>query len=165
MATSTFDTLSVARELEAKGIEPDHAEAIVKAIHRSSAERVSAHQVDNRFGKQRTYMDGRFDKVDARFDRVDARFDRVDARFEQVDARFDQVDARFEEQRTYVNDRLKEQRKYTDSQFAEHRAHTDAAIAKMSVVFHRAIWLQGASVVSLLIALYTLAWRITGVGP
>ena len=71
MATSTFDTLSVARELEAKGIEPDQAEAIVKAIRRSAGDHISAGQFDARFSEQRAYIDGRFSEqqtyIDGRF--------------------------------------------------------------------------------------------------
>ena len=58
MATSTFDTLSVARELEAKGIEPDQAEAIVKAIRQSSGDHISADQFDARFSEQQAYIYG-----------------------------------------------------------------------------------------------------------
>ena len=110
MATSTFDTLSVARELEAKGIEPGQAEAIVKAIRRSAGDHMSAGQFDARFSEQRTYIDGRFS-----------------------------------EQRTDI-----------DGRFSEQRAYIDTGLARQSAVFYRALWLQGAAIISVLAALYAL---------
>ena len=100
MANSTFDTLSVARELESKGIEPDQAEVIVKAIRRSSGDHISADQFDARFSEQQTYVGGRF---------------------------------------------------------SEQRAYIDMGLARLSAVFYRALWLQGAAIVGVLVGLYTFA--------
>ena len=99
MANSTFDTLSVARELEAKGIEPDQAEAIVKAIRRSSGDHISADRFDARFSEQQAYIDGRL---------------------------------------------------------SEQRAYIDTGLARQSAVFYRALWVQGAAIISVLAALYAL---------
>ena len=121
MATSTFDTLSVARELEAKGIEPDQAEAIVKAIRRSAGDHISAGQFDARFSEQRACIGGRFS-----------------------------------EQQTYIGGRFSEQQTYIDGRFSEQRAYIDTGLARQSAVFYRALWLQGAAIVSVLAALYAL---------
>ena len=132
MATSTFDTLSVARELEAKGIEPGQAEAIVKAIRRSAGDHMSAGQFDARFSEQRTYIDGRFSEQRA------------------------YIDGRFSEQQTYIDGRFSEQRTDIDGRFSEQRAYIDTGLARQSAVFYRALWLQGAAIISVLAALYAL---------
>ena len=46
---------------------------------------------ETEFGKMRSWISARFDKVDAEFAKVDARFDKVDAEFAKVDARFDKM--------------------------------------------------------------------------
>ena len=122
MANSTFDTLSVARELESKGIEPDQAEVIVKAIRRSSGDHISADQFDARFSEQQTYIDGRFS-----------------------------------EQQAYIDGRFSEQQTYVDGRFSEQRAYIDMGLARLSAVFYRALWLQGAAIVGVLVGLYTFA--------
>ena len=133
MANSTFDTLSVARELESKGIEPDQAEVIVKAIRRSSGDHISADQFDARFSEQQTYIDGRFSEQQA------------------------YIDGRFSEQQAYIDGRFSEQQTYVDGRFSEQRAYIDMGLARLSAVFYRALWLQGAAIVGVLVGLYTFA--------
>ena len=57
----------------------------------------------------------------------------------------DRFDARFSEQQAYIDGRL-----------AEQRAYIDTGLARESAVFDRALWVQGAAIISVLAALYAL---------
>ena len=77
MASSTFDTLSAARELESKGFEPDQAEAIVFTVRQSSGDHITADQFDARFSEMRAYVDSGLTAVRAHIDRQSAMFHRA----------------------------------------------------------------------------------------
>ena len=139
MAPFTFDTLSAARELEAKGVDPGQAEAIVTAIRKSAGEHITAKQFDDRFTESQTHVDGRFSEFRTY----------VDGRFSEFRI---YVDGGFSELRSYVDVRFIEQQANFDSKFSELRALID----RQSVMFHRALWLQGVAIVGVLAGLYAL---------
>lgn len=68
MAKPAFDTLGAARELEAKGIPPDQAGAIVNTIQRSKDDFVTSDHFETRMAEMRTYVDGRFAEMQAHTD-------------------------------------------------------------------------------------------------
>ena len=65
MTPSTFDTLSAARDLQAKGIGAEQAEAIVNAIQQSSGNHVTSGQIDARFSDLRAHIDTEIARLSA----------------------------------------------------------------------------------------------------
>ena len=57
VAPSTVDKPSTARELEAKGIESDQAEAVVNATRQSSGKHIAAHRLDAHFSEFKAHFD------------------------------------------------------------------------------------------------------------
>ena len=65
--SETFDTLAAAQTLRNKGMDSDHAEAIVEVVRNAQSELATKADIKA--------LEDRFDRVDDRFDRVDDRFD------------------------------------------------------------------------------------------
>ena len=65
MTPSTFDTPSAARELQARGIGAEQAEAIVKSIRQSSGDHVTSDQFDAHFSDLRAHIDTELARLSA----------------------------------------------------------------------------------------------------
>lgn len=70
MAKPAYDTLGAARELEAKGIPPDQAGAIVNTIQRSKGDLVTSDHFETRIAEMRAYIDKGFATQEAKLYRA-----------------------------------------------------------------------------------------------
>ena len=143
MASSEFDTLAVASDLQAAGVQAAHAEAIVSAVTRATGRLVSESRFDTAITDLRHDMESGLAKQSAAFESGLAR---QAAAFESALAKQAAALAR-------QAAALTELRCDVEVGFARQTA----AFAEAKAEIYRYLWVLGGSLVAVLSSLYMLA--------
>ena len=154
MASSEFDTLAVASDLQAAGVQAAHAEAIVSAVTRATGRLVSESRFDTAITDLRHDMESGLAKQSAAFESGLAR---QAAAFESSLARqaaaFESALAKQAAALARQAAALTELRCDMEVGFARQTA----AFAEAKAEIYRYLWVLGGSLVAVLSSLYMLA--------
>ena len=140
MAQPAYDALSEKRRLESAGFAAPQAEAIVETMTRATTDYQQMAQELSGVKNQLDGVKNRLDSVESRLDRVENRLDGVESRLTRVESNLSEVkiDLAVLKNRT--------------SEMAT-RKDVEAALATVRSDVYRALWIQGLSLVTLIVAL------------
>ena len=133
MSAAAFDTLSVARDLEAAGLDRGPAEAIARAINHGGERAATKADLDSATAGLRADLDSAIAGLRADLDSATAKH------------------------RTDLDSAIAGLRADLDSATAGLRADLDSAVAGLRADFYRALWIQGVSIVTLIGGLIAIA--------
>ncbi len=140
MATAVFDTLQASRKLQAAGISEPHAEAIVSSMSEAFSDTVAT-RADIAALEATTRAD-----IAALEATTKADFAALEA---TTKADFAEVRGEIAE----IKAEIAALRVATKADLAAHEASTKADIANLKAEMFRALWIQGGSIVALIVGL------------
>ena len=140
MAQPAYDALSEKRQLESAGFAAPQAEAIVDSMTRAMT-------VNQQVTQDLRGVKSRLDGVESRLDGVESRLTRVESRLDGVESRLTRVESNLSEVKIDLA-----VLKNRTSEMAT-RKDLEATFASVRSDMYRALWIQGLSLVTLIVAL------------